>query len=86
MEPSEPPRPVDARAGVVAGVFDIVAFAVYAVGLEIAPTWLVGLASSFGPVIAVAYGVWRLGERPRATQWLGLAFLGVGVVVLALAG
>ena len=51
-----------------------------------APTWLVGLASSFGPVIAVAYAVWRLGERPHATQWVGLALLGVGVVVLALAG
>ena len=42
--------------------------------------------ASFGPVIAVAYGVWRLGERPRATQWLGLALLGVGVAALALAG
>jgi drug/metabolite transporter (DMT)-like permease len=50
------------------------------------PGLLLGLASSFGPVIAVAYGVWRLGERPHATQWLGLALLGVGVVVLALAG
>jgi drug/metabolite transporter (DMT)-like permease len=37
-------------------------------------------------VLAVAYAVWRLGERPRATQWLGLAFLAAGVVVLAVAG
>ena len=86
MEPSERLDRSTLALVVVAGVFDIVAFAVYAVGLEVAPTWLVGLASSFGPVIAVAYGVWRLGERPRATQWLGLALLGVGVVVLALAG
>ncbi len=86
MEPSERLDRSTLALVVVAGVFDIVAFAVYAVGLEVAPTWLVGLASSFGPVIAVAYGVWRLGERPRATQWLGLALLAVGVVVLALAG
>lgn len=86
MEPSD--RLDRSTLGLVAaaGVFDIIAFAVYAVGLEVAPTWLVGLASSFGPVIAVAYGISRLGERPRATQWLGLALLGVGVVVLAVAG
>ena len=70
----------------IAGLFDIVAFTVYAVGLEVAPTWLVGLASSFGPVLAVAYAVGRLGERPHATQWAGLALLGAGVVVLAVAG
>jgi drug/metabolite transporter (DMT)-like permease len=71
---------------VVAGLFDIVAFSVYAVGLEVAPTWLVGLASSFGPVLAIAYAVGRLGERPHATQWAGLVLLGTGVVVLAVAG
>jgi drug/metabolite transporter (DMT)-like permease len=86
MEPSDRLDRSTLGLVAVAGVFDMLAFAVYAVGLEVAPTWLVGLASSFGPVIAVAYGVWRLGERPRSTQWLGLALLGVGVVVLAVAG
>ncbi|MEW6226152.1 MAG: DMT family transporter [Chloroflexota bacterium] len=71
---------------VAGGVFDIAAFAAYAVGLEVAAVWLVGLASSFGPVLAIAYAVWRLGERPRLSQWLGVALIGVGVVVLALAG
>jgi bacterial/archaeal transporter family protein len=85
-EPSAPADRVSVGLVIVAGVFDIAAFAVYAVGLEIAPTWLVGLASSFGPVLAVAYAVWRLGERPRTTQWIGLAFLAAGVVVLAVAG
>jgi drug/metabolite transporter (DMT)-like permease len=71
---------------VAGGVFDIAAFAAYAVGLEVAAVWLIGLASSFGPVIAIGYAVWRLGERPRLSQWLGVALIGVGVVVLALAG
>ncbi len=85
-EPSEPFDRVSLGLVIVTGTFDIAAFAIYAVGLAVAPTWLVGLASSFGPVIAVAYAVWRLGERPRPTQWLGLALLGAGVVVLAVAG
>ena len=86
---TEPADPVDRRSLVlvtVAGLFDIVAFTVYAVGLEVAPTWLVGLASSFGPVLVVVYAVGRLGERPHATQWMGLALLGGGVIVLAVAG
>ena len=63
-EPSAPADRVSVGLVIVAGVFDIAAFAVYAVGLEIAPTWLVGLASSFGPVLAVAYAVWRSGRAP----------------------
>jgi transporter family protein len=71
---------------VVGGALDMAAFVSYAVGLSVAPTWLVGLASSFGPVIVVGYAITRLGERPHATQWLGLALICAGVVTLALAG
>ena len=71
---------------VLGGVFDIVGFIALSVGLSVAPVWLVGLASSFGPMLAVGYGIWRLGERPHRTQWAGLALIGIGVVVLALAG
>jgi drug/metabolite transporter (DMT)-like permease len=71
---------------ILGGACDIVAFAAYAIGLGIAPVWLMGLSSSFGPVLAVGYAIWRLGERPHATQWTGLALIALGVVVLALAG
>ena len=71
---------------IVAGVCDIAAFAAYAIGLGLAPVWLIGLSSSFGPVLAVGYAVWRLGERPHRTQWAGLGLIAVGVAVLALAG
>ncbi len=71
---------------ILGGACDIVAFAAYAIGLGIAPVWLMGLSSSFGPVLAVGYAIWRLGERPHATQWAGLGLIAVGVVVLALAG
>ena len=49
-----------------------------------APTWIVGLASSFGPVVSVfvAVAIWR--ERLRPNQWLGLVGLGAGLVAVAL--
>lgn len=67
-----------------AGVLDVVASALWAIGLAIAPTWLVGLSSSFGPVVAVLGGVVMLGERPRALQWAGLGLVAASVVLLAL--
>jgi DME family drug/metabolite transporter len=68
------------------GVADVAGFILFAIGLGIAPVWLIGLASSFGPVLAIGYAVWRMGERLRPTQWAGLALLGVGVLVLAVSG
>jgi len=68
------------------GLCDVAGYITFAIGLGIAPIWLIGLASSFGPVLAIGYAVWRMGERLRPTQWAGLALLGVGVVVLAVSG
>jgi drug/metabolite transporter (DMT)-like permease len=70
----------------IGGALDMVAFVAYAVGLEVAPTWLVGLASSFGPIVVIAYAVSRLGERPHATQWMGLLLIGAGVGILSVVG
>ncbi len=70
----------------VGGVCDIGGFVAYAMGLEVAPVWLVGLASSFGPVLAVGYAIWKLGERPHPSQWVGLALIAAGIGVLATAG
>jgi transporter family protein len=80
-------RAVDRRAlGLVVGVglLDVGAFVAFAAGLEIAPTWLIGISSSFGPVIAVAAGVALFGERPRPVQWLGLGFVAASVFLIAL--
>ena len=35
----------------------------FAVGLESAPTWMVGLAASFGPAVTIVVAVALLGER-----------------------
>lgn len=80
-------RSIDRRAiGLVVaiGILDIGAFIVFAIGLEIAPTWLIGISSSFGPVIAVAAGVALFGERPRPVQWLGLGLVAASVFLIAL--
>jgi drug/metabolite transporter (DMT)-like permease len=68
----------------VAGVVDIVGFVAFAIGLEVAPTWIVGLASSFGPAVAVIVAVVLWGERLRPTQWVGLAGIAAGLVAVAL--
>jgi drug/metabolite transporter (DMT)-like permease len=68
----------------LAGVVDIVGFVAFAIGLEVAPTWIVGLASSFGPAVAVIVAVVLWGERLRPTQWVGLAGIAAGLVAVAL--
>jgi drug/metabolite transporter (DMT)-like permease len=80
-------RRIDRRALgflVAAGLLDVGGFIAFALGIEIAPTWLIGITSSFGPVIAVAAGVLLLGERPRPVQWLGLGLVLVSVFLIAL--
>jgi drug/metabolite transporter (DMT)-like permease len=77
----------DARvlgAIVLAGVLDVVGLASFGYGLEHAETWLVGLASSFGPAVTIIVAVALLGERLRPVQWVGLAGVFVGLVAIAL--
>lgn len=68
----------------LAGSLDVLGLASFAIGLETAPTWLVGLASSFGPVVTIIFAVAFLGERLKPIQWLGLAGVGVGMVAIGL--
>ena len=71
-------------AAIAGGSLDIAGFVSFAVGLEIAPAWIVGLASSFGPVVSVivAIMIWR--ERLQPSQWLGLAGIALGLAAVAL--
>ena len=71
-------------AAAAGGLLDIVGFVAFAIGLEQAPTWIVGLASSFGPVVSVFVAVLLWGERLRPNQWLGLVGIGAGLVAVAL--
>jgi drug/metabolite transporter (DMT)-like permease len=69
---------------VLAGVLDVTGLIVFAIGLEQAETWLVGLVSSFGPAFTILIAVVFLGERLRRVQWVGLAGVGLGMVLIAL--
>jgi uncharacterized membrane protein len=69
---------------VLAGVLDVLGLISFAIGLERAPTWLVGLASSFGPAVTILVAVVLLGERLKAIQWVGLAGVAVGMIAIAL--
>ncbi len=73
---------------VLAGLFDVLGLVSYAIGLEVSQVWLIGLASSFGPVVAVLVAVLFLGERPRPIQWLGMIgiLVGIGLIGLSRAG
>lgn len=81
------PQPAYRRAVAVAaagGLLDIAGFVAFAIGLEQAPTWIVGLASSFGPVVTVLVAVVLWGERLRPNQWLGLSGIALGLIAVAL--
>lgn len=71
---------------VVAGVLDVMGLVVFTYGLENAETWLVGLASSFGPAVTIIVAVAFLGERLKPVQWVGLAGVLAGMIAIGLPG
>lgn len=83
---SRPPVPVRRVAVMLllAGALDAAGLASFAIGLSSAPTWLVGLASSFGPAVTILVAVAFLGERLKGIQWLGLVGVAIGMVAIGL--
>jgi transporter family protein len=68
----------------IAGLLDVVGLLSFAYGLEVAETWLVGLASSFGPAVTIVVAVAFLGERLKSIQWVGLAGVLTGMIAIGL--
>ncbi|MBA2757875.1 MAG: DMT family transporter [Chloroflexi bacterium] len=77
-------RPAVVVAIVLAGLLDVMGLLAFVYGLEFAETWLVGLASSFGPAVTILVAVVFLGERLRPIQWLGLAGVLAGMIAIGL--
>jgi uncharacterized membrane protein len=81
------PSRVDRRViGLVAlaGTLDVLGLIVFMYGLEHAETWLVGLASSFGPAVTILVAVAAMGERLRGIQWVGVAGILTGMLLIGL--
>jgi drug/metabolite transporter (DMT)-like permease len=68
----------------LAGVLDVLGLLSFSYGLQYAETWLVGLASSFGPAVTIVIAVALLGERLRPIQWVGLAGILTGMLAIGL--
>lgn len=68
----------------LAGVLDVLGLIVFMYGLQVAETWLVGLASSFGPAVTIIAAVAFMGERLRGIQWVGLGFVLTGMIAIGL--
>ncbi len=66
-----------------AALLDVAGLISFAIGLEVADAWVVGLVSSFNPAFSVLIAVGLLGERLRPIQWAGLGALAAGLVVIA---
>lgn len=69
---------------VFAGGLDAIGLVSFAIGLSSAPTWMVGLASSFGPAVTILVAVAFLGERLKPIQWLGLLGVAIGMIAIGL--
>jgi len=69
---------------VLAGALDALGLISFAIGLSDAPTWMVGLASSFGPAVTILAAVTFLGERLKGIQWAGLFGVAAGMVAIGL--
>lgn len=78
------PRRRVAAMLVLAGALDATGLISFAIGLSSAPTWLVGLASSFGPAVTILVAVAVLGERLKPIQWSGLVGVAIGMVAIGL--
>ena len=66
------------------GIIDTAAYALFNVGVRHADTSVVATAAAPYAVVPIVAGVALLGERPRATQWAGIALVIAGLVLLGL--
>ncbi len=80
----EPIRGAAIAGALAVGLADLLGVVTYAIGAERGFVSIVVVASSVFPLIAVALSVLLLGERPVANQYLGVALVAGGLVLLGL--
>jgi drug/metabolite transporter (DMT)-like permease len=75
--------PMGVRDGAIAGVFDVGAQAVFALGARTAAAVVVTASGTY-PLLPAIFGVAMLGERLAPNQYVGVAMLVAALVVLGL--
>ena len=65
------------------GALDVTGTSLFLAGLGVGPTWLVGLTSSFGPLVGIVGGITLFRERPSRIQWVGVGLVLLGGLLLA---
>lgn len=83
--PRDPVAPSMLRLAVLVGVLELVGTISYARGAEVGLVSIVTAASATYPLIPVFGGVVLLHERPVPTQYLGIAMVIVGLLLLGVA-
>jgi drug/metabolite transporter (DMT)-like permease len=73
-----------AASAMAIGLLDIGGFALYARGTEVGRVSITAAASVIYPLIPILVGVLYLRERPAPNQWVGVAAVGAGLVLLAM--
>jgi drug/metabolite transporter (DMT)-like permease len=73
-----------AASAMAIGLLDIGGFALYARGTEVGRVSITAAASVIYPLIPILVGVVYLRERPAPNQWIGVAAVGAGIVLLAI--
>jgi drug/metabolite transporter (DMT)-like permease len=67
----------------IGGALSIFGFVLMMVGLERSATWIVGLTSSFAPVVVVVVGLVLFGERLSRTQMVGIVLVMAALPLIA---
>lgn len=85
--PSQAREPARRAIGlaILVGVVELLGTIAYARGAEVGLVWIVTAASATYPLIPVFGGVALLHERPAPNQYLGVALVVAGLVVLGFA-
>jgi drug/metabolite transporter (DMT)-like permease len=84
-EARDPVAPSMLRLAVLVGVMELVGTIAYARGAEVGLVSIVTAASATYPLIPVLGGVVLLHERPVPTQYLGIAMVIGGLLLLGVA-
>ncbi|MGB0097530.1 MAG: EamA family transporter [Solirubrobacteraceae bacterium] len=84
LRPARQPRTVMAMIALLA-LLDTGGYVVFNLGIGHAGTAIVAAASAPYAVVPIVMGISLFGERPTRTQWLGVALVIAGVIILGAA-